>query len=69
MQLTLLSRKYCENMDDFEIDFSNFESKIPSILANLGETQKKVDSNRKLFLDYCDDKHCRELENNILEFI
>jgi hypothetical protein len=56
-------------MDDFEIDFSNFESKILGILANLGEAQKKVDSNRKLFLDYCDDKHCRELENNILEFI
>ena len=60
---------YCENMDDFEIDFSNFESKILHILANLGEAQKKVDSNRKLFLDYCEDKHCSEMENKILEFI
>ena len=54
---------YCENMDDFEIDFSNFESKILGILANLGEAQKKVDSNRKMFLDYCANKHCAELEN------
>jgi hypothetical protein len=60
---------YCKNMDDFEIDFSNFESKILHILANLGEAQKKVDSNRKMFLDYCEDKHCIELENKILEFI
>ena len=58
---------YCENMDDFEIDFSNFESKILGILANLGEAQKKVDSNRKMFLDYCAHKHCVELENIILE--
>jgi hypothetical protein len=56
---------YCENMDDFEIDFSNFESKILGILANLGEAQKKVDSNRKMFLDYCANKHCAELENKI----
>ena len=56
-------------MDDFEIDFSNFESKILYILANLDKTQRKVDSNRKLFLDYCEDKHCSELENKILEFI
>jgi hypothetical protein len=52
-------------MDDFEIDFSNFESKILGILANLGEAQKKVDSNRKMFLDYCANKHCAELENKI----
>jgi hypothetical protein len=50
---------YCENMDDFEIDFSNFESKILNILANLGEAQKKVDSNRNA------NKHCAELENKI----
>ena len=60
---------YCENMDDFEIDFSNFESKILNILANLDNTQKKVDFNRKMFLDYCENKHCSELENKILEFI
>ena len=60
---------YCANMDDFEIDFSNFESKILGILGNLGEAQKKVNSNRKLFLEYCVDKHCAELENKILEFI
>lgn len=60
---------YCENMDDFEIDFSNFESKILGILANLGEAQKKVDSNRKMFLDYCINKHCAELENNIFKNI
>jgi hypothetical protein len=60
---------YCKNMDDFEIDFSNFESKIIGILANLGEAQKKVDSNRKMFLDYCVDKQCAELENKILELI
>ena len=60
---------YCANMDDFEIDFSNFESKILGILANLDKTQRKVDSNRKLFLDYCEDKHCSEMENKILEFI
>ena len=58
---------YCANMDDFETDFSNFESKILDILANLSEAQKKVDSNRNLFLDYCVDKHCAELENKILE--
>jgi hypothetical protein len=46
-------------MDDFEIDFSNFESKILNILANLGEAQKKVDSNRNA------NKHCAELENKI----
>ena len=56
---------YCENMDDFEIDFSNFESKILHILANLGEAQKKVDSNRKLFLDYSVNTHLAELENKI----
>lgn len=60
---------YCENMDDFEIDFSNFESKILHILANLGEAQKKVDSNRKMFLDYSVNTHLAELENKILEFI
>ena len=59
---------FSKNMDDFEIDFSNFESKILDILANLGEVQKKVDSNRKLFLEYGLDKHCAELENKILEF-
>ena len=58
---------YCANMDDFEIDFSNFESKIIGILANLDNTQRKVDSNRKMFLDYCVNKHCAELENIILE--
>ena len=52
-------------MDDFEIDFSNFESKILHILENLDKTQRKVDSNRKLFLDYCVNKHCAELENKI----
>jgi len=60
---------YCENMDDFEIDFSNFESKILNILENLGEAQKNVDYNRKLFLEYSIDKHCAELDNKILEFI
>ena len=49
-------------MDDFEIDFSNFESKILHILANLGEAQKKVDSNRKMFLDYSVNTHLAELE-------
>jgi len=57
---------YCANMDDFEIDFSNFESKILHILANLEDAQKKVDSNRKMFLDYCEHKHCAELENKII---
>lgn len=60
---------YCENMDDFEIDFSNFESKILNILENLDEAQKKVDSNRKMFLDYSEQKHCAELENRIFESI
>jgi hypothetical protein len=60
---------YCENMDDFEIDFSNFESKILHILSNLDDAQKKVDSNRKMFLDYCINKHCSELENKILDLI
>ena len=57
---------YCENIDDFEIDFSNFESKILNILANLDNTQKKIDSNRKMFLDYCINKHCAELEDKIM---
>jgi hypothetical protein len=57
---------YCENMDDFEIDFTNFESKILHILANLDNSQKKVDSNRKMFLDYCAHKHLAELENKIM---
>jgi len=57
---------YCENMDDFEIDFTNFESKILYILANLDNAQKKVDSNRKMFLDYCAHKHLAELENKIM---
>jgi hypothetical protein len=43
-------------MDDFEIDFSNF--------GEFSQSSKKVDSNRKLFLDYC-----AKLENKILEFI
>jgi hypothetical protein len=60
---------YCENMDDFEIDFSNFESKILDILANLDDAQKKVDSNRKMFLDYCENKHLAELENIILKML
>jgi len=60
---------YCENMDDFEIDFSNFESKILDILSNLDNAQKKVDSNRKMFLDYCVNKHLAELENKILDLI
>jgi hypothetical protein len=58
---------YCTNMDDFEIDFTNFESKILDILSNLDNAQKKVNSNRKMFLDYCTYKHCAELENIILE--
>jgi hypothetical protein len=58
---------YCENMDDFEIDLSNFESKILDILANLDDAQKKVDSNRKMFLDFCVNKHLAELENIILK--
>ena len=53
-------------MDDFEIDFTNFESKILYILANLDNAQKKVDSNRKMFLDYCAHKHLAELENKIM---
>lgn len=57
---------YCENMDDFEIDFTNFESKILHILANLDNSQKKVDSNRKMFLDYCENKHLAELEDKIM---
>ena len=57
---------YCKNMDDFEIDFTNFESKILHILANLDNSQKKVDSNRKMFLDYCTHKHLAELENKIM---
>ena len=60
---------YCENMDDFEIDFSNFESKILDILANLDDAQKKVDSNRKMFLDFCINKHLAELENKIIEIL
>ena len=60
---------YCANMDDFEIDFSNFESKILNILVNLDNTQKKVDSNRKMFLDYCLNTHCAELENRIIEML
>jgi hypothetical protein len=60
---------YCENMDDFETNFSNFESKIIDILANLDDAQKKVDSNRKMFLDYCVNRHCVELENKILEVL
>jgi hypothetical protein len=60
---------YCENMDDFEIDFSNFESKILGILANLDNTQKKVDSNRKMFLNYCENKHMAELEDKILQML
>jgi hypothetical protein len=56
-------------MDDFEIDFSNFESKILDILANLDDAQKKVDSNRKMFLDYCENKHLAELENIILKML
>lgn len=60
---------YCANMDDFEIDFSNFESKILDILANLDNAQKKVENNRKMFLDYCVNKHLAELENKILDLI
>jgi hypothetical protein len=56
-------------MDDFEIDFTNFESKILHILSNLDNAQKKVESNRKMFLDYCAYKHCAELENKILEML
>lgn len=58
---------FCKNMDDFEIDFSNFESKILNILANLGDSQKKVDSNRNMFFTYNIFEHCIELENKILE--
>jgi hypothetical protein len=60
---------YCENMDDFEIDFTNFESKILHILANLDDSQKKVENNRKMFLNYCVNKHLAELENKILDLI
>jgi hypothetical protein len=60
---------YCENMDDFEIDLSNFESKILDILANLDDAQKKVDSNRKMFLDFCVNKHLAEFENKIIEIL
>lgn len=58
---------FCKNMDDFEIDFSNFESKILDILSNLEKSQKKVDSNRNMFFTYNIFEHCIELENKILE--
>jgi hypothetical protein len=60
---------YCDNMDDFEMDFSNFESKILNILANLSDSQKKVDSNRNMFLKYSIFEHCVELENKIFEML
>lgn len=43
---------FCKNMDDFEIDYSNFEDKVLHILNNIEDTQKKVDDNRKMFLEY-----------------
>lgn len=60
---------YCENMDDFEIDFSNFESKILHILGNLDIAQEKVINNRKMFLEYNQKKHCVELENKIITML
>lgn len=58
---------FCKNMDDFEIDYSNFEDKVLHILNNIEDTQKKVDDNRKMFLEYNEKNHLLELEKNIKE--
>tara|TARA_B110001452_G_scaffold99995_1_gene82933 strand:- start:669 stop:1637 length:969 start_codon:yes stop_codon:yes gene_type:complete len=58
---------FCKNMDDFEVDFSNFEEKVLHILNNIEDTQKKVDDNRKMFLEYNENDHLLELEKNIKE--
>lgn len=52
---------FCKNYDDFEIDFSNFESKILDILKNIDMVQKKVDENRNMFLEY-------NLQNQLIDF-
>jgi hypothetical protein len=58
---------FCKNMDDFENDYSNFECKVLNILNNIEIAQKKVDDNRKLFLEYNEKDHLLKLENEIKE--
>tara|TARA_B100001063_G_scaffold138607_1_gene129485 strand:- start:14425 stop:15393 length:969 start_codon:yes stop_codon:yes gene_type:complete len=58
---------FCKNMDDFEVDFSNFEEKVLHILNNIDNAQKKVDNNRKMFLEYNEKNHLLELEKIIKE--
>lgn len=58
---------FCKNMDDFELNFCNFESKIQNILNNLNIAQNKVDENRKLFLNYNHTAQSRLLEDAILK--
>ena len=58
---------FCKNMDDFEVDYSNFENKVLNILNNIEQAQEKVDDNRKMFLEYNEKEHFLELEKNIIQ--
>lgn len=58
---------FCKNMDDFELNFCNFESKIYSILNNLNIAQNKVNENRKLFLSYNYRTQSQLLEDAVLK--
>jgi len=58
---------FYKNMDDFELDLSNFEEKIFYILNNLNDAQLKVDLNRKLFREYKSETQYTLIEKTLME--
>ena len=53
---------YYENFDEYSVNFSDLEEKIMYALNNLDKTQLKIDSNRKLFLEYNNEKQINYIE-------
>jgi hypothetical protein len=58
--------KFYENMDDFELDLSNFDEKILTILNHLNDAQAKVDRNRELFQGYNSKNHNELIETALI---
>lgn len=54
-----------ENFDEYLLDHTNLESKILELLGDLDKTQKKIDLNRKLFLEYSNEKQINLIEELI----
>jgi len=58
---------FYENFDDYNNDFSDFETKLLLLLNNLDQTQEKINKNHKLFLEYSHEKQIKNIENLLLQ--